>query len=63
MFALEDTESGGVLGTSQIISQERIAHSTAKTVTALLAENAVGFRSEWTAGSRIGQIGQDRFNG
>ena len=37
-------------GTLQVISQERIANSTAKSVTDLLAENAVGFMSEWSAG-------------
>lgn len=37
-------------GTLQVIPQERIAHSSAKSVTELLAENAVGFMSEWTAG-------------
>lgn len=37
-------------GTLQVIPQERIANSTAKSVTDLLAENAVGFMSEWSAG-------------
>ena len=43
-------EVSRIAGTIQIIPQERIAHSTAKSVTDLLAENAVGFMSEWTAG-------------
>jgi vitamin B12 transporter len=37
-------------GTVQVIDQERIAKSTGKSVTDLLAENSVGFLSEWTAG-------------
>lgn len=37
-------------GTLQVIPQERIANSTAKSVTDLLAENSVGFMSEWSAG-------------
>jgi vitamin B12 transporter len=36
--------------TVQIISEEKIRNSTAKSVTDLLAENAVGFFSEWTPG-------------
>ena len=43
-------EVSRIAGTIQIISQERIARSTAKSVTDLLVENAVGFMSEWTAG-------------
>jgi vitamin B12 transporter len=39
-----------IAGTIQVIPQSRIARSTAKSVTDLLAENAVGFMSEWTAG-------------
>jgi vitamin B12 transporter len=39
-----------IAGTIQVISQDRIAHSSAKSVTDLLAENSVGFLSEWTAG-------------
>ena len=42
-------EVSRIAGTIQIIPQERIAHSIAKSVTDLLAENAVGFMSEWTA--------------
>lgn len=37
-------------GTVQVIDQERIAKSTGKSVTDVLAENSVGFLSEWTAG-------------
>lgn len=37
-----------IAGTVQVIGQEKIASSTAKSVTDLLAENAVGFLSEWT---------------
>src|SRR5437764_8006644 len=36
--------------TVQIISEEKIRNSTAKSKTDLLAENAVGFFSEWTPG-------------
>ena len=43
-------EVSRIAGTIQVIPQERIARSTAKSVTDLLAENAVGFMSEWTAG-------------
>jgi vitamin B12 transporter len=39
-----------IAGTIQVITQEFIAKSSAKSVTELLAENAVGFMSEWTAG-------------
>ncbi|WP_424813235.1 TonB-dependent receptor [Roseococcus sp. YIM B11640] len=37
-------------GTVQIIDQETIRRSTAQNMTDLLAENAVGFFSEWTPG-------------
>ncbi|UYN95627.1 MAG: TonB-dependent receptor [Enhydrobacter sp.] len=37
-----------IAGTMQVISQERIEKSSAKNVTDLLAENAVGFMSQWT---------------
>ncbi len=37
-------------GTVQVIDKEEILHSSAKSVTDILAENAVGFLSEWTAG-------------
>lgn len=43
-------EVARIAGTIQVIPQERIARSAAKSVTDLLAENAVGFMSEWTAG-------------
>jgi vitamin B12 transporter len=43
-------EVSRIAGTMQVITQDRIAHSAAKSVTDLLAENAVGFMSEWTAG-------------
>ena len=43
-------EVSQIAGTMQVITQDRIAHSTAKSVTELLAENSVGFMSEWTAG-------------
>src|SRR3982751_5569250 len=43
-------EVSRIAGTIQVISQERIEKSVAKSVTELLAENAVGFMSEWTAG-------------
>ncbi|WP_163535877.1 TonB-dependent receptor plug domain-containing protein, partial [Klebsiella pneumoniae] len=39
-----------ITGTVQVIEGERIAQSTARSVTELLAENAVGFFSEWTPG-------------
>jgi vitamin B12 transporter len=39
-----------IASTVQVITQDRIAHSTAKSVSDLLAENAVGFMSQWTAG-------------
>ena len=39
-----------VAGTVQVIDQDRISKSTAKSVTELFAENAVGFMSEWTPG-------------
>ena len=37
-------------GTVQVIDGEKITRSTAKSVTDLLSENAVGFMSQWTAG-------------
>jgi vitamin B12 transporter len=43
-------EVARIAGTIQVIPQERIARSSAKSVTDLLAENSVGFLSEWTAG-------------
>src|SRR5258706_5434495 len=36
--------------TVQIISEEKIRNSTAKSMTDLLEENAVGFFSQWTPG-------------
>jgi len=39
-----------IAGTVQVIDQDAIARSTAKSVTGLLAENAVGFMSEWAPG-------------
>src|SRR5262245_5763791 len=39
-----------IVGTTQVITKETIEHSNARSVTELLAENAVGFMSEWTAG-------------
>lgn len=39
-----------IAGTIQVIDGERIEKSAARSVTDLLAENAVGFMSEWTAG-------------
>src|SRR5439155_21046552 len=39
-----------IAGTVQIIPQDRIEKSTARSVADLLAENAVGFMSEWTPG-------------
>ena len=39
-----------MVGTVQVIDQTQIERSTAKSVTDLLAENAVGFLSEWTPG-------------
>ncbi len=38
-----------IASTIQVITQDRIAHSPAKSVMELLAENAVGFMSQWTA--------------
>lgn len=37
-------------GTIQVIDQEKIERSSAKSITDLLAESAVGFFSEWTPG-------------
>jgi vitamin B12 transporter len=39
--------------TIQVISEEKIRNSNAKSVTDLLAENAVGFFSEWTPGQTL----------
>ena len=39
-----------IAGTIQVIPKETIEKSTARSVTELFAENAVGFMSEWTAG-------------
>ena len=39
-----------LVGTVQVIHQDRIAKLTARSVTELLNENAVGFMSEWTPG-------------
>ncbi|HTR86140.1 MAG TPA: TonB-dependent receptor [Reyranella sp.] len=39
-----------IAGTIQVIGQDKIQHSNATSVTDLLAENAVGFMSQWTAG-------------
>ncbi len=39
-----------IAGTTQVIDRERIERSSAKSLTDLLAENAVGFFSEWTPG-------------
>jgi vitamin B12 transporter len=39
-----------IAGTVQVIDGDKIAKSPAKSITDLLAENAVGFMSEWTAG-------------
>ncbi|HZP99142.1 MAG TPA: TonB-dependent receptor [Reyranella sp.] len=37
-------------GTVQLIDQQKIEKSSARSITDILAENAVGFLSEWTAG-------------
>ncbi len=39
-----------IAGTVQVIDRKQIENSTAHSVTDLLAENAVGFMSEWSAG-------------
>ena len=39
-----------IVGTTQVIDREKIENSSAKSVTDLLAENAVGFLSEWSPG-------------
>ena len=39
-----------IAGTVQVIKREQIETSTGKSVTDLLAENAVGFLSEWSPG-------------
>jgi len=43
-------ETTNIAGTIQVIGQDKIKHSNAVSVTDLLAENAVGFMSQWTAG-------------
>ena len=43
-------QRSAIAGTVQVISRERIEESSAKSMTDLLAENAVGFFSEWTPG-------------
>ena len=42
-----------IAGTVQVIDGDKISKSSAKSVTDLLAENAVGFMSEWTAGQTL----------
>ncbi len=42
-----------IAGTIQVIDGAKITKSTAKSVTDLLAENSVGFMSEWTAGQTL----------
>ncbi len=42
-----------IAGTIQVIDGDKITKSTAKSVTDLLAENSVGFMSEWTAGQTL----------
>jgi len=42
-----------IAGTIQVIDGDKITKSSAKSVTDLLAENAVGFMSEWTAGQTL----------
>lgn len=44
------TDVSKIAGTVQVISQDKIAHSNAKSVTDLLVENSVGFMTQWTAG-------------
>lgn len=39
-----------IAGTIQVVDGDKITKSTAKSVTDLLAESAVGFMSQWTAG-------------
>ena len=43
-------QRSAIAGTVQVIDRERIEASSAKSLTDLLAENAVGFFSEWTPG-------------
>ena len=57
------SRSAAIAGTVQVIHQDRIAKSTAKSVTELLAENAVGFMSEWTAGPDLDQHPRRRHRG
>lgn len=49
-----------LVGTVQVIHQDRIAKSTARSVTELLNENAVGFMSEWTPGQTSINIREPR---
>jgi vitamin B12 transporter len=42
-----------IAGTIQVIDGDKISKSAAKSITDLLAENAVGFMSEWTAGQTL----------
>jgi vitamin B12 transporter len=42
-----------IAGTIQVIDGDKITKSTARSVTDLLAENSVGFMSEWTAGQTL----------
>jgi vitamin B12 transporter len=42
-------EVSRIAGTMQVITQDRIARSTATSVAGVLSENAIGFMSEWTA--------------
>lgn len=42
-----------IAGTVQVVDGDKISKSSAKSVTDLLAENAVGFMSEWTAGQTL----------
>jgi outer membrane cobalamin receptor len=43
-------QGGRVVGPVQVIERSEIERSTAKSVADLLAQNAVGFLSEWTPG-------------
>ncbi len=42
-----------IAGTIQVIDGDKITKSSAKSITDLLAENSVGFMSEWTAGQTL----------
>ncbi|MGA0596554.1 TonB-dependent receptor [Enterovirga sp. CN4-39] len=44
------TRQSEVAATTQVIDREKIGHSSAKSLTDLLAENAAGFLSEWAPG-------------